>query len=203
MKSQNNRIRRSGPDEPQDSLSPDRRMSNLSFKMSHDRLRNTFQQSAPQLTYSFLHQQMSYNTRLLGSKIHTNPPHPTFFPCFTNHFCISPYITPWPQAHLPHLSVKLPVFLLPITSLFHPYFPPSILLPQLSWPHTLLPPENTTAWHVLHRGFSTLLRGHLCSCATSWLPAPGHNTGARRETFCPACWPALAAWTPSEGGHLR
>lgn len=49
-------------DEPQDSLSPARCMSNLSFKMTHDRLHNTFQQSALQLTYSFLliiHQQMS------------------------------------------------------------------------------------------------------------------------------------------------
>lgn len=37
-------------------------MSNVSFKMTHDRLRNTFQQFVVKLTYSFLiiiHQQMS------------------------------------------------------------------------------------------------------------------------------------------------
>lgn len=62
METQQNRIRSSDQDEPQDSLSPDRCMSNLGFKMSHDRLHHTFQRSAPQLTYSFLlliHQQMS------------------------------------------------------------------------------------------------------------------------------------------------
>lgn len=62
MESQKNGLRRGDQDKPQDSLNPDRCMSKLSFKMSHDRLHKTSHQSAPQLTYSFLlliHQQMS------------------------------------------------------------------------------------------------------------------------------------------------
>lgn len=88
--------------------------------------------------------------------------------------------------HLPHPSVKFPRFPVPLTSLSHPITPPSIPLSQLSRPHTFPPPENITTWHVLRCGVSTLLRGHICSCIASWLPAMGHSAGVRGETSSPA-----------------
>lgn len=82
-----------------------------------------------------------------------------------------------------------------IFPLLHPNFPPSILLSQLSRPHTPLPPKNIMTWRVLHCGVSTVLRGDFCSCVALWFPAVGHralrgagrSTGVRGEAFSPAC----------------